>query len=102
MSKVPVNSPEAIVLKTLEEMRALVAFYAIAVDIQHEKPRKGGSGGGRQKGTHSDPTLGAMLDPRPAGVRQAVRRVDGRILRIHDDVLALKSQLLSAIDKWDA
>lgn len=103
MTKPQENSPAHVLLKTYVELQELLSLYAVGVSIQHERPQKGSSGGGRQKGTHSDPTASqAMMDSSARSVRSAVRQVDLNVESLHDKVMALKRQLETAIDRWDA
>lgn len=102
MSKPQENSPAHVLLKTYVELQELLSLYAVGVSIQHERPQRGGSGG-RQKGTHSDPTASqAMMDVSSKSVRSAVRQVELNVESLHDKVMALKRQLETAIDRWDS
>jgi hypothetical protein len=101
MSKTPINSAEAVLAKTLGELEEMLRLYRIAKDIQWERSKRGGERhGGRQVGTHADPTPVIALDPRRQRVRHAVTSTEKATLRLHDEVVTLKGKLGAAIDAW--
>jgi hypothetical protein len=102
MSKPQENSPATVLVKTFVELQDLMRLYSAGLSIQHERPQRGGSGGGRQKGTHSDPTANqALMDDSSKSVRTAVLSVEQQIVGLHDQIAALRGQMERAIDRWD-